>query len=52
MGKTKERTQSEKFIDRAREVRCDEVERAFGEQLGKIASAKPSDPPKISRKAK
>jgi hypothetical protein len=38
--------QSERFIEMARELECDEDEAAFKEKLGQIAQHKPKDEPK------
>ena len=38
--------QSERFIETARELRCDEDEAAFKAKLGAIARQKPKDGPK------
>ncbi len=38
---TKSRTQSEKFINIARELGCDEDEKAFDDKLRRIAKTKP-----------
>lgn len=40
-SKAKKGTQSQKFIDLAREVGADENERAFKEKLKRLAKAKP-----------
>ena len=42
------RTQAEKFADLAREIECDEDEKAFEERLKKLATAphEPKQPPK------
>ncbi len=37
------KSQSERFIETARQLGCDEDEAAFREKLGKIAKAKPTD---------
>jgi hypothetical protein len=44
--------QSKRFIEKARELGCDEDEAAFGERLRKIAKAKPSEPEKKKPSAK
>ena len=43
---TKSRSQSQRFIDKARELGCDEDEAAFDERLRKIAKATPPVPRK------
>jgi hypothetical protein len=40
-NKSDERSQSERFIETARELGCDEDEAAFEEKLRQIATAKP-----------
>jgi len=37
------KSQSERFIETARQLGCDEDEAAFREKLGQIAKAKPKD---------
>ena len=37
------KTQSERFIEMARELGCDEDEAAFREKLGQVARQKPKD---------
>jgi hypothetical protein len=39
----KSKSQSQKFIDKARELGCDEDEKAFDDKLRKIARQKPVD---------
>jgi hypothetical protein len=41
--KSDEKQQSERFIEIARELGCDEDEAAFDEKLRRIAKAKPPD---------
>jgi hypothetical protein len=41
-----ETEQSRRFIETARQLGCDEDEKAFDEKLKKIAKAKPKDAPK------
>jgi hypothetical protein len=43
---TKSRSQSQRFIDKARELGCDEDEAAFEERLRKIAKTTPPVPRK------
>jgi hypothetical protein len=45
-----EKSQSERFIQMARELGCDEDEEAFLEKLGQIAQHKPKDKSKKSTK--
>lgn len=40
-GKTKDKSQRERFIEAARDLGCDEDEEAFDKALRKIASEKP-----------
>jgi hypothetical protein len=49
--KSREGTQKQRFIDKARELGCDEDEVAFEERLRKIAKAPPPKP-ESKRKAK
>jgi hypothetical protein len=44
-------SQVDKFKQVARELKTDDNEKRFNERLGKIAKAKPPDPPKKSKKA-
>ena len=37
------RSQSQKFIDKARELGCDEDEKAFDDKLRRIAKQKPKE---------
>jgi len=41
--KNTEKTQSQKFIDKARELGCDEDEKAFDDKLRRIAKQKPKE---------
>jgi hypothetical protein len=44
------KTQSERFIDMARELGCDEDEAAFKANLGQIARHKPGDEPEAKKR--
>jgi hypothetical protein len=46
MPKARARPQSEKFVEKARELGCNEDEAAFDERLRKIAKATPPQPGK------
>lgn len=39
----KEKSQSQKFVDKARELGCEDNEQAFDEALRKVAAHKPKD---------
>jgi hypothetical protein len=51
--RTEDNAQSQRFIDTARELGCDEDEAAFEEKLKRIAMAKPTmkNEPKPKRRA-
>jgi hypothetical protein len=44
-----DKPQSERFIETARELGCDEDEAAFDEKLKRIATAKPAKPAKSKK---
>ncbi|WP_158927150.1 hypothetical protein [Acidisphaera sp. S103] len=44
------KSQSQRFVEMARELWCDEYEAAFMEKLGKIARHKPKDEPHVPQR--
>ena len=50
MGKPNKKPQTQKFVDKARELGCDEDEAAFEKRLKRIVPRKPKSKGKISDK--
>ena len=50
--KDQKQSQSQRFIDKTRELGCDEDDKAFDDKLRRIAKAKPAEKAKTKKPAK